>query len=58
MQLQLQARHKRGTNLSLVDSANAGKRRLQKAMERMADKADFEVHWLPYQLNPGAPKEV
>jgi hypothetical protein len=26
-------------------------------MEAYKDKADFEVHWLPYQLNPTAAKE-
>eukprot|EP00878_Enallax_costatus_P018296 GHUV01019254.1.p1 GENE.GHUV01019254.1~~GHUV01019254.1.p1 ORF type:complete len:194 (+),score=3.27 GHUV01019254.1:206-787(+) len=34
-----------------------GKRRLEKAMKQFSDKADFKVHWLPFQLNPDAPLE-
>ncbi|EFJ49696.1 hypothetical protein VOLCADRAFT_80613 [Volvox carteri f. nagariensis] len=34
-----------------------GKRRLERAMARFADRADFTVRWLPFQLNPDAPKE-
>lgn len=26
-------------------------------MSKFADKAEFEVRWLPFQLNPAAPKE-
>ncbi len=26
-------------------------------MARFADRVDFTVRWLPYQLNPAAPKE-
>ncbi|PNH06161.1 hypothetical protein TSOC_007481 [Tetrabaena socialis] len=34
-----------------------GKRRLEKAMARFKDRADFKVRWLPFQLNPEAPRE-
>ncbi|GFR51315.1 hypothetical protein Agub_g13680 [Astrephomene gubernaculifera] len=34
-----------------------GKRRLERAMSRLADRAEFTVRWLPYQLNPNAPRE-
>eukprot|EP00879_Flechtneria_rotunda_P008956 GHRR01009377.1.p1 GENE.GHRR01009377.1~~GHRR01009377.1.p1 ORF type:complete len:261 (+),score=77.24 GHRR01009377.1:38-820(+) len=34
-----------------------GKRRLEKAMKQFVDRADFKVHWLPFQLNPDAPQE-
>ncbi|GIL73974.1 hypothetical protein Vretifemale_3965, partial [Volvox reticuliferus] len=34
-----------------------GKRRLERAMARFADRAHFTVRWLPYQLNPDASKE-
>jgi len=32
-----------------------GKRRLEKAMSKHADQFDFEVHWLPYILQPTIP---
>ncbi|GLC45550.1 hypothetical protein PLESTB_001205300 [Pleodorina starrii] len=34
-----------------------GKRRLERAMSPFAGRAEFTVRWLPYQLNPDAPKE-
>jgi predicted DsbA family dithiol-disulfide isomerase len=34
-----------------------GKRRLEKALELLKDEVEAEVHWLPFQLNPGMPKE-
>ncbi|KAG2446597.1 hypothetical protein HYH02_008582 [Chlamydomonas schloesseri] len=34
-----------------------GKRRLEQAMAKFADRADFKVTWRPYQLAPEAPKE-
>ncbi|RWW32857.1 hypothetical protein GW17_00002440 [Ensete ventricosum] len=34
-----------------------GKKNLQKAMDSVKDKFDFEVRWHPYFLNPNAPKE-
>ncbi|KAG2430565.1 hypothetical protein HXX76_010084 [Chlamydomonas incerta] len=33
-----------------------GKRRLELAMSKFADRADFKVTWRPYQLAPEAPK--
>ncbi|KAF6246659.1 DSBA-like thioredoxin domain-containing protein [Scenedesmus sp. NREL 46B-D3] len=35
-----------------------GKRRLEKAMQQFEGKAQFDVHWLPYQLNPAAGPEA
>ncbi|WIA30463.1 hypothetical protein OEZ86_000547 [Tetradesmus obliquus] len=35
-----------------------GKRRLEKAMQQFEGKAQFDVHWLPYQLNPAAGSEA
>eukprot|EP00899_Mesostigma_viride_P018519 jgi/Mesvir1/26669/Mv20453-RA.1 len=34
-----------------------GKRRLETAMSQFADKAEFQVVWRPFLLNPNAPKE-
>jgi predicted DsbA family dithiol-disulfide isomerase len=34
-----------------------GKRRLETAMDKLGDKANFEVSWSAYQLNPAMPKE-
>ncbi|CAM6086668.1 unnamed protein product [Calypogeia fissa] len=34
-----------------------GKKYLEKAMEQVKDKYDFEVKWHPFFLNPNAPKE-
>lgn len=34
-----------------------GKRRLEKALELFGGKAETRVTWLPFQLNPGMPKE-
>jgi predicted DsbA family dithiol-disulfide isomerase len=34
-----------------------GKRRLEKALELLKDEVDAEIRWLPFQLNPGMPKE-
>eukprot|EP00882_Tetradesmus_deserticola_P002678 GHRQ01002848.1.p1 GENE.GHRQ01002848.1~~GHRQ01002848.1.p1 ORF type:complete len:246 (+),score=76.26 GHRQ01002848.1:159-896(+) len=35
-----------------------GKRRLEKAMQQFEGKAQFDVHWLPFQLNPAAGPEA
>lgn len=34
-----------------------GKRRLEKALERVAGKVEVTLNWLPFQLNPGMPRE-
>jgi predicted DsbA family dithiol-disulfide isomerase len=34
-----------------------GKRRLEKALELLRDEVEAEIRWLPFQLNPGMPKE-
>lgn len=34
-----------------------GKRRLENAIEKVADKYDFEVEYLPFELNPQIPVE-
>ena len=34
-----------------------GKRRLEKAIELVKDKFDFEVSYHPFELNPGMPKQ-
>ena len=34
-----------------------GKRRLEKAIESLDVGAELSVQWLPYQLNPGMPRE-
>jgi predicted DsbA family dithiol-disulfide isomerase len=34
-----------------------GKRRLEKALGLVKNEFDFEIRWLPFQLNPGMPKE-
>jgi predicted DsbA family dithiol-disulfide isomerase len=34
-----------------------GKRRLEKAIELLNGDLDLKVSWLPFQLNPGMPKE-
>lgn len=34
-----------------------GKRRLEKAVTALTDRADVRVRWHPFQLNPGMPKE-
>jgi predicted DsbA family dithiol-disulfide isomerase len=34
-----------------------GKRRLEKAIAALEGQNDVRVHWLPFQLNPGMPKE-
>eukprot|EP00197_Chlamydomonas_leiostraca_P010537 CAMPEP_0202866936 /NCGR_PEP_ID=MMETSP1391-20130828/8440_1 /ASSEMBLY_ACC=CAM_ASM_000867 /TAXON_ID=1034604 /ORGANISM="Chlamydomonas leiostraca, Strain SAG 11-49" /LENGTH=217 /DNA_ID=CAMNT_0049546927 /DNA_START=105 /DNA_END=758 /DNA_ORIENTATION=+ len=34
-----------------------GKKRLDEAIEQYKGKAEFEVNWHPFQLNPDAPKE-
>ncbi|MGE0771304.1 MAG: DsbA family oxidoreductase [Cyclobacteriaceae bacterium] len=34
-----------------------GKRRLERAMRQLNDKFDFEVHYLPFELNPQMPAE-
>ena len=34
-----------------------GKRRLEKAMETLADRFDFDVEYFPFELNPHIPEE-
>jgi predicted DsbA family dithiol-disulfide isomerase len=34
-----------------------GKRRLEKAIDRLKDEIDFEVEYHPFELNPDTPKE-
>ena len=34
-----------------------GKRRLEKAIAAVAGQYEIQVHWHPFQLNPGMPKE-
>src|SRR5579859_7797499 len=34
-----------------------GKRRLEKAVDALSDKIDFEVEYHPFELNPDMPKE-
>lgn len=34
-----------------------GKRRLEKALALVKNELDLEIRWLPFQLNPGLPKE-
>ncbi len=34
-----------------------GKRRLEKAIDQLKDKIDFEVEYHPFELNPDTPKE-
>lgn len=34
-----------------------GKRRLEKAIDLLKDEYEVQVHWLPFQLNPGLPPE-
>jgi len=34
-----------------------GKRRLEKAIEAVKGKHEIRVHWRPFQLNPGMPRE-
>ena len=34
-----------------------GKRRLEKALEIVKDEVETELRWLPFQLNPGMPRE-
>src|SRR6267154_2555523 len=34
-----------------------GKRRLEKAIDQLKDKIDFEVEYHPFELNPNTPKE-
>lgn len=34
-----------------------GKRRIEKAMSQMADKAEFAVQWKPFFLDPTLPEE-
>jgi Predicted dithiol-disulfide isomerase involved in polyketide biosynthesis len=34
-----------------------GKRRLEKAMDQLKDQMDFDVEFLPFELNPDMPKE-
>ncbi|MEQ8424357.1 MAG: DsbA family oxidoreductase [Cyclobacteriaceae bacterium] len=34
-----------------------GKRRLEKAISELKDEFDFEVNYLPFELNPNMPKE-
>jgi predicted DsbA family dithiol-disulfide isomerase len=34
-----------------------GKRRLEKAMNNLSDRFDFEVEYFPFELNPQMPKE-
>ncbi|MBL0741299.1 DsbA family oxidoreductase [Chryseolinea lacunae] len=34
-----------------------GKRRIEKAMAEVASEYDFDVHYLPFELNPGMPAE-
>lgn len=34
-----------------------GKRRLEQAIEKVADRFDVQVQWHPFQLNPDMPKE-
>jgi predicted DsbA family dithiol-disulfide isomerase len=33
-----------------------GFKRLQKAMDKFRDDADFNIHWLPFELNPRLPE--
>lgn len=34
-----------------------GKRRLEKALKLLGGELDVQIRWLPFQLNPGMPKE-
>jgi predicted DsbA family dithiol-disulfide isomerase len=34
-----------------------GKRRLEKALGLLGNEVDLKISWLPFQLNPGMPKE-
>lgn len=34
-----------------------GKRRIEKAMDQLKNDYDFDISYLPYELNPGTPKE-
>jgi predicted DsbA family dithiol-disulfide isomerase len=34
-----------------------GKRRLEKAMDKLSEKFDFEIEYFPYELNPQMPAE-
>jgi predicted DsbA family dithiol-disulfide isomerase len=34
-----------------------GKRRLEKALQIVEDEVETELRWLPFQLNPGMPRE-
>jgi predicted DsbA family dithiol-disulfide isomerase len=34
-----------------------GKRRIDKALELVKDEVETELRWLPFQLNPGMPRE-
>ena len=34
-----------------------GKRRLEKALGQLEGEVDVKIRWLPFQLNPGMPKE-
>jgi len=34
-----------------------GKRRLEKAIDQLKDKIDFEIEYHPFELNPNTPKE-
>lgn len=34
-----------------------GKRRIEKAMAEVASEYDFDVHYVPFELNPGMPAE-
>ena len=34
-----------------------GKRRLEKALQIVKDEVETELRWLPFQLNPGMPRE-
>src|SRR5687768_4337324 len=34
-----------------------GKKRLEKALDLMKAEVKPQIHWLPFQLNPGMPKE-
>jgi predicted DsbA family dithiol-disulfide isomerase len=34
-----------------------GKRRLEKAIDKLSDKYDFDIEYLPFELNPEMPKD-
>jgi len=34
-----------------------GKRRLEKAIDQLKDRIDFQVEYHPFELNPNTPKE-